>query len=81
MVRTAMSANQVILLASLLLVCSVARATDDELPDADFLEYLGIWDESDEEWMIFNDPEKQDRNKRSDPAPEGKESAEKDDES
>ena len=81
MVRTVTSASQVILLAPLLFVCSVALATDDELPDADFLEYLGIWDESDEEWMIFNAPENQDRIKRSDPAPEGKESAEKDDES
>ena len=34
---------------------TAALAADDELPDAAFLEYLGSWDASDEEWLIFDD--------------------------
>ena len=38
------------------LLCGTAvLAADDELPDAEFLEYLGSWDASDEEWLIFDD--------------------------
>ena len=32
----------------------VAGATEDELPDLEFLEYLGSWEESDEEWLLFD---------------------------
>lgn len=28
---------------------------DDEPPDIDFLEYLGSWEESDDEWLLFSD--------------------------
>ncbi len=76
-----MPASQAIVLALLLAACGTGQAAGDELPDAEFLEYLGLWDGSDEEWMIFNDPEQQEKNKRSDPVPEGKESTENDDES
>lgn len=31
-----------------------AAAADDELPDIEFLEYLGSWEESDEEWLLFD---------------------------
>ena len=30
-------------------------AGDDELPDVEFLEYLGSWDESDEDWLLVSD--------------------------
>ena len=30
-------------------------AGDDELPDVEFLEYLGSWDESDEDWLVVSD--------------------------
>lgn len=35
--------------------CSaLAAAADEELPDLEFLEYLGSWEESDEEWLLFD---------------------------
>ena len=71
------------LAAILLIVCSVAVVADEELPEIEFLEYLGLWEGSDEEWLMFNDPLNADNKdqQRSDPAPEGKESTEKRDES
>jgi len=71
------------LTAALLIVASLAVAADEELPEIEFLEYLGLWEESDEEWVMFNDPlnaDNQDQ-QRSEPVPEGEESTEKDDES
>ena len=32
-----------------------AESDDDDFADADFLEYLGSWDGSDEEWEFFED--------------------------
>lgn len=63
-------------------LCGTVLAADNELPEADFLEYLGSWEESDEEWLIFEDEEKValETDERIDPAPDGEESAEKDDE-
>lgn len=58
-------------------------ALAEEAPDLEFLEYLGSWEESDEDWLIFNRfdaEEAKDNEERSDPAPEGEESTEKDDE-
>ena len=38
-----------------LVSCSVSAAADDEeLPDLEFLEYLGSWESSDEEWLFFD---------------------------
>ncbi len=34
-----------------------ALADDEELPDLEFLEYLGSWEASDEEWLLFEDGE------------------------
>ena len=76
-----MSVRKAVLLGSLLMGCSPVLAADDEIPDAEFLEYLGLWEESDEDWLIFNEPITADIEKRSDPVPEGKESTEKTDES
>ena len=60
--------------------CSLVLAADDEIPDVEFLEYLGSWDESDEEWLIFADAKESTDEERSDPVPDGEESTEKDDE-
>ncbi len=72
------------LLPSLYLgVCGMVLAADKELPEAEFLEDLGSWEESDEEWLIFVLNAEQmtaDSDKRIDPAPQGEESTEKDDE-
>ncbi len=60
-------------------------AANEEQPDMEFLEYLGSWQESDKDWLLFTAPENEavaaDEQERSDPAPAGKESTETDDES
>ena len=55
-------------------------AADEALPEMDFIEYLGLWEESDEEWMLFDESEETTDEERTDPAPTGEASAEKDDE-
>jgi hypothetical protein len=76
-----MSASRTALVGAFLLACSVVPAADEEGPDPEFLEYLGLWEESDEDWLIFDEPATADTDERSDPAPEGEESTEKTDES
>ena len=46
-----------------------------------FLEYLGIWDETDADWLLLDDDVIADNEERRDPVPQGKESTEKKDES
>lgn len=46
----------------------------EESLDMAFLEYLGMWDESDEDWLLLDE-------ERTEPVPEGEESTEKKDES
>jgi hypothetical protein len=69
----------------MLMVCSLVVAADEELPEIEFIEYLGLWEDSDEDWVLFSDSFNADKRakneQRSDPAPEGEESTEKDDES
>ena len=65
--------------------CNGVVLAEDAQPDMEFLEYLGSWQESDEDWLLFNDPDREavvaDEIKRSEPVPTGKESTETDDES
>jgi hypothetical protein len=69
----------------MLMVCSLVVAADEELPEIEFIEYLGLWEDSDEDWVLFSDSFNADKRakneQRSDPAPEGEESTEKDEES
>lgn len=60
-----------------------AAAADDDQPDMAFLEYLGSWEESDEDWLVLDDGvlEMAKEEKRSDPAPGGEESTEQHNES
>lgn len=51
----------------------------DALPDMEFLEYLGSWEDSDEEWILFAGEDDMPA-ERTDPAPEGDTSVESDDE-
>ena len=69
------------LLGPLLIGCGLVLAADDEIPEPDLIEYLGMWEESDEEWLIFDEPVAADDDERNDPAPQGEASTEKDDES
>jgi hypothetical protein len=65
--------------------CSSLAVADNEQPDMEFLEYLGSWEETDEDWLLFAGPDSEavaaDEKKRSDPAPDSEESTESDDES
>jgi len=56
-------------------------AEEEEVPDSEFLEYLGMWEESDEVWLILDEAMTTVDEERSDPVPDGEESTEKDDES
>jgi hypothetical protein len=70
------------LVGLLLIGASVVLAADEELPDPDFLEYLGAWGESDEDWLLFEKPVTVELEERPDPVPEdGEESTENTDES
>lgn len=73
-----------LLLAGALLGLSAAAAPDDMLPDAEFLEYLGSWEASDEEWLLVQSAALRETDagddERNDPAPEGEESTESIDE-
>ena len=40
------------LAAVLLLIAATAAAQDDDAPDLAFLEYLGSWQDSDEDWLV-----------------------------
>ncbi|MDH5622531.1 MAG: hypothetical protein OEY74_10655 [Gammaproteobacteria bacterium] len=73
-----------------MLLCGVALGTtmsaiaepepDETLPEMEFLEYLGMWETSDEDWLLLDDREVARTDKRSDPAPESEESTEAEDE-
>lgn len=41
-------------------VASAAGAQESEAPDVEFLEYLGSWQETDEEWLIVAEWEDED---------------------
>ena len=59
----------------------LAVAAEEEAPELDFLEYLGMWEETDEDWLMLEETMAAGNEERSDPAPEGEESTEKEDES
>ncbi len=56
-------------------------AADSQEPEMEFLEYLGLWEESDEEWLVVEHQMNVESEERIDPVPEGEESMEDDDES
>lgn len=58
---------------------TAADVGDDAVPDMEFLEYLGSWEESDEEWMLFAGEDDMPA-ERADPAPDGEASVESNDE-
>lgn len=76
-----MSVRRTAAVGALLLGCSLVLAADEEIPEPEFLEYLGMWEESDEDWIIFDEPVTADREEGSDSETEDEESTEKTDES
>jgi hypothetical protein len=68
------------------LACAgTSAAADEEQPDLEFLEYLGSWEESDEDWLMFTEavdkPVADDHRKQPENVPDEKNSAELEDES
>jgi hypothetical protein len=68
-----------------LLICglclgTVAVAEEGPAPEAEFIEYLGMWDLTDEDWLLLEDEEMAVAEERSDAAPEGEASTETEDE-
>ena len=58
-----------------------AQADEEEVTDLEFLEYLGSWEESDEEWLIFDEETETAENEPQQPQEQkDKESAEQNDE-
>lgn len=77
-----MSAEQLIALVACGLCLGMsAMAEEEDVPDAEFLEYLGMWQESDEDWLLLEEIQMADIDERSDPVPDGEESTEMKDES
>ena len=78
-----MSARAVCRSALLLLAfgaAGMASAAEDEEPEMELLEYLGLWEETDEEWLMMEQQLNGESEQRIDPVPEGEESMEDDDE-
>lgn len=75
---------KVILLWTLLGLSGALLAADTDLPEMDFLEYLGLWEESDEDWIWISEEMNTQvvaEDTRTDETPKGEDSAEKEDES
>ena len=67
-----------------LLICglclgTVVAAEEEPAPEAEFIEYLGMWDLTDEDWQLLEE-EMAVAEERSEPAPEGEDSTETEDE-
>ena len=73
--------RHLVLLTCGLCLGAAAMAEEEPLPDAEFLEYLGMWEETDEDWLLLNDITLVENMERSDPVPEGEESTETENES
>ena len=58
----------------------MAHGAEDEEPEMEFLEYLGLWEETDEEWLMVEQQLDAESEQRIDPVPGGEESMEDDDE-
>ncbi len=78
-----MSAERFIALLAGGLCLGTAALADDEEPasDAEFIEYLGMWEESDEDWLLFEEIQAAELEERSGPVPEDEATPEKTDES
>ena len=67
-----------------LLAPGMTAADEETSPDLELLEYLGSWEGSDEEWMLFSEEAEtanSEASQRSDPEQEGEESTESENES
>jgi hypothetical protein len=79
------AALKLTLVCGLLGLGAAVTAAETELPDLAFLEYLGSWEESDEDWVLFSEEDiekasSENIGKETDPAPREAKVAEVDDE-
>ena len=58
-----------------------ALAAETGGPEMEFVEYLGLWEETDEEWRMVEHQMSLESGERIDPVPEGEESREDDNDS
>ena len=78
------AAFKVAILCGLLSCSGIVVADDEVMPDIEFLEYLGLWEESDEDWVALAAEAVEQvasEDERTDPASKEQESVETDDES
>ncbi len=68
-------------LCGLALCFGPVLAADDDAPESDLLEYLGMWEESDEDWLMLDETSIAEKEEQSGAEGEGEESPEKEDES
>ena len=79
---SARSRHRHALLVLALGAAGAALSAETEEPEMEFVEYLGLWEESDEEWlMVEQQMVAESEDERIDPVPEGEESREDEDES
>ena len=82
--RQPVAAVKVALLCGLFGCGAVVAADEEVMPDMEFLEYLGSWEDSDEDWVLLAAEAVEQiaaEQKRTDPASKEEESVETDDES
>jgi len=78
------TAFKVAVLCGLFACSGIVVADDNDMPDMEFLEYLGLWEESDEDWVLLAAEAVEQvasEDQRTDPASKEEESVENDDES
>ena len=79
-----MSASpNLVLLLGVAAACAIvpAAGAEEDIPDTEFLEYLGLWDESDEDWLVLDKDAVAENEERNEPVPQGEDSMEAEDES
>jgi hypothetical protein len=59
---------------------AIADEQPERTPEVEFLEYLGMWEQTDEEWLLHDVEETAVLEERSEPVPEGEVSTEIEDE-
>jgi hypothetical protein len=82
--RQSEAAFKVAILWGLIGCTGIVVADDEVMPGMEFLEYLGSWEESDEDWVVLAAEAVEQiasEDKRTDPAAKEEESVEIDDES
>lgn len=59
---------------------AVAEEPAEPAPEVEFLEYLGMWEQTDEDWQLIDEVGAVVAEERNEPAPEGEASTETEDE-